>query len=368
MLPGHVYWKDLNGHYLGCNEVQAKTLGLKSAKDIVHVTPYESYSVEEAHRLMESDKAIMMGEKTVTLEEEGLREDGSRGIFLTKKTPIYDDQDIVIGLLGVSFDITDRKEQERELEEAKANAERANQLKTDFISNMEHDIRSPFCAITTFATALRDDEADPEKRESLDFIAESGETLLNLCNEMLEFSKLENGTVAQLDKKFRMQNLVERVERLESIVAADKGLKFVVNYDMTIPPVLIGDHFRIFRILLNLLSNALKFTKDGSVTLTVQCLKKEKREALIRFVIEDTGIGMPEDKQQYIFERFSRLTRSNAGLYQGLGVGLPIVKKFMYALEGEIDLESIEGKGTTFVCTIPLVIPLTNDFVPPIKP
>ncbi len=150
---------------------------------------------------------------------------------------------------------------------------------------------------------------------------------------------------------------------MELPTAKLKQLELKTHYDSSIPPVLVGDRYRLHRILINLMSNAIKFTKKGHVTLRALLCNKTTHSALIRFIIEDTGIGIPDDKKEYIFETFSRLTLSNTGLYKGVGLGLRVVKQFMHEMDGEIDLVSDVGQGTQFICTIPFNIPLTNDFV-----
>jgi len=362
-LPGHVYWKDLDNCYLGCNYSQAKALGLSDPDDIIGRLAHEKMPTQVGDQLRGDDRQLMDEGRTITLEEPGLRDDGSQGVFLTKKAPIYDRDGQVVGLLGVSFDITIRKRAEEALEVAKNELERANQLKSDFMSNMEHDIRSPFSAIAVFCGWLRDEEKDPYKKQVLSDVVDAGDELLKLCNEMLDFSKLEQHRDSHLEKKIEMKVLIDKVERLERVVASVNKLDFHIDYDVSIPQVLIGDPFKVFRILVNLLSNAFKFTEEGAVLLSVECLKKDRREALIRFTIKDTGIGMPVDKQHFVFEKFSRLSRAHQGLYKGLGVGLPIVKMFVNDLDGEIDLVSEEGEGTMIACTIPFRLPLTHDYV-----
>jgi two-component system aerobic respiration control sensor histidine kinase ArcB len=363
MLPGLAHWKGLDNRYIGCNAAYAKTQGLSKPEDIINKLSHSNVPKDIGDVLRAADKALMDEQKSRTQEEFALKEDGSQGVFLTKKTPIYDFNGKVAGLLSVSFDITHRKEQEKELRIAKEDLERANTLKLDFMSNMEHDIRSPFSAIATFCTWLRDEEQDSYKKQVLADVVDSSEELLKLCNDMLDFSKLEKEPQPHLKTKFELSVLIDKIYRLERIVASAKNIEFHVDYDPSIPEVLLGDHFRVYRILINILSNAFKFTHEGTVLLSVECLRKNYKEALIRFTIKDTGIGMPIEKQHYIFEKFSKLTRSHHGLHKGLGIGLSIVKQYMHDLEGEIDLVCEEGKGTMIACTVLLHVPLTNDFI-----
>ena len=367
VMPGHVYWVDKDNVYLGCNDLQAKSAGLKSRKDIIGLKNKDlPWSLNQGAKPEVIDKAnfqIMQSGEAITIEEPAILKDGTKATFLSSKVPLKNDQDEVVGMVGISIDITDRKKQEVELHKAKKVAVEANQMKSNFISNMEHDIRSPFVPIVTFSRALSDTEQDPQKKQYLKFIMDAGNELLNYCNGILDFSRLEAGTLAVLDKKFSLPELLERILKIERITAKHANLTLDFQYDKQIPDVLLGDHVRIERILLNLLSNAIKFTDQGSVSLSVELAAQEEHNVLVRFTVTDTGIGIPADKQDYIFERFSRLTKSNQGKYKGMGVGLPIVKQFMAELDGEIDLVSEPGKGTTFSCMIPLGIPLSDEIL-----
>ena len=363
LLPGNVYWKGLDNRYLGCNDEQAKSMGLENSDEIIGKLAYSRLPTDTGDVQRAADKLIMTEGRNITTEELGLREDGSQGVFLTKKKPIYGRNGHVNGLLGTSFDITDRKNQEKELRIMKEDLELANKLKSDFMSNMEHDIRSPFSAIAVFCSWLRDDEKDPYKKQVLSDVVNAGEELLRLCNDMLDFSKLEKNQHAHLQMKFELSALIDKISRLERVVASVNKLEFHVEYDPSIPKVITGDYFRVYRILVNLLSNAFKFTHEGAVLLSVKCLRKNHKEALIRFIVKDTGIGMPIDKQHFIFEKFSKLSRSHHGIHKGLGVGLSIVKQFMHDLEGEIDFVSEENEGTMIACTILFQVPLTNDYI-----
>jgi PAS domain S-box-containing protein len=363
VMPGNVYWLDKNGVYLGCNDNEAEAVGLASRHDIVGKRNIDIPGFVIPEVIDRANDQIMKSGEAIIIEEPAILKDGTEATFLSSKVPLKNDQGEVIGMVGISIDITDRKKQEVELREAKKVAVEANQLKSNFISNMEHDIRSPFVPIVTFSCALSESENDPQKKQYLKFIMDAGNELLNYCNGILDFSRLEAGTLTVLDKKFNLPELLERILKIERITAEHANLTLDFQYDKQIPDVLLGDHVRIERILLNLLSNAIKFTEEGMVTLTVELAAKEDHKVLVRFTVTDTGIGIPTDKQEYIFERFSRLTKSNQGKYKGMGVGLPIVKQFMAELNGEIDLVSDPGKGTTFSCMIPLGIPLSDEIL-----
>jgi len=361
-LPGHVYWKDLKGMYLGCNELQAKALGLSSAKAIVKVKPYSKLSKKEADRLAAIDREVVLSGKTQILEEFGIREDGTKGVFLTHKVPLKDNQDNVIGLLGVSIDISDRKKAEEELIRAKEEAESADEMKFSFISNMEHDIRTPILGMLGVSKLLIPKETDPEKKELLSLMGKGAQELMDYCNVILNFSKIESGSQQLQERKVDIKKLVQRIIDLEKTTAKLKGLMLTFEYSDTSPTILICDEFRIYRILMDVIGNAVKFTDKGYVRVSVDLAKKiDNTNIVLKFVIEDTGVGIPEDKQNYIFEKFIKLTASNTGRYKGsTGLGLTFVKEFMEDIGGNIEIKSKLGQGTKFVLTIPFKLPLID--------
>jgi two-component system aerobic respiration control sensor histidine kinase ArcB len=252
---------------------------------------------------------------------------------------------------------------EHELRQAKALAEQANVIKTEFMRNMEHDIRTPFNGVLAMASCLRDLETDVTKKECLSNIADSAQELLDYCNSLLDFSKIAAGMLAVLNKKFDFKKLIYAIIKIELPAAICKKLELKITYADNIPNILVGDYYRLQRILINLISNAIKFTAIGHIQLHVSLLKQNEKSVLLRIIVADTGVGIAPEHHEYIFEKFSRLNLSNKGTYKGLGLGLRIVKQFMQEMGGEIDLLSSIGEGTRFICTIPFELPLTNDFV-----
>lgn len=365
LMPGHVYWKDQDGRYLGCNDAQAKSLGLASNKDIVSTVPYASLPEEEASMLRSVDNQVLREGKTITLEEAGVRENGAVGVFLTKKTPLYTKEGHIMGLLGISFDITERKEAEKMLRLAKEKAEESNKIKSEFISNMEHDIRTPFSGIWGFANILYEKEQDPEKKECLSGLATCAKELLDYCNGIVDFSRIEQGVMPILEKAFDIKKLVNSVIKMNSIAAMNQSLELLTDFQTGLPSIVIGDPYRLKRILLNLVSNSIKFTKQGHVKVTVSLENAilKQRYCVIRITVDDTGIGIPDDKQDIVYEKFVRGTPSNKGLYKGQGLGLRIVKQFVAELDDDVHLKSQLGQGTTFTILLPFKLPLAKELV-----
>ncbi len=265
--------------------------------------------------------------------------------------PIKDENGEALGIVGYFSDITELKEKERELQAAKQQAEAANQAKSAFIANISHDIRTPLTGLVGFAEIAASRLKAP--REDLHYLVQASYALLKLLNEIIEFSRLECGALPQSELKFNLAELLDHVIALERPSAAAKQLILKLTVDKKIPAYLVGDSVRIHRILLNLINNAVKFTHIGFVSLTAELAQQKGRELILKFVIQDSGMGIPVDQQALIFSRFTRLIPSYQGQYAGSGLGLTVVKQFISDLKGEIYVESQEQQGSTFTCLIP---------------
>lgn len=359
-VPGSLYWKDLQGNYLGCNNVMLQTAGLASYKDIVGKTDYDLWP-ENADRIRENDIVVLETGDTLATEEAIKLHDGELMYFTGVKMPLRDEYDNIIGIVGNSIDISELKKNEAELIAAKRLAEQSNLVKAEFINNMEHDIRTPFNGVWGFANILAEREVHPEKKEQLQAIANCAKELLNYCDGVLDFSRVEHGEVPIMDKCFSIRRLMKSVIDVDRIAAVQKGLSLQVELDDNLPETLMGDSYRLKRVLLNLLGNAIKFTNAGFVAIRIHLAVSELRSCVLKFIVEDTGIGIPEDKQGVVYERFSRGTASNRGLYKGHGLGLRIVKQFVSELDGQIHLKSEIDVGTKFIIYLPFALPLINE-------
>jgi PAS domain S-box-containing protein len=362
VMPGNVYWMNKDGVYMGCNDNEARAVGLSSRKDIVGKKNEDIPGFVIPEEIDPVNREVIKFGKTITAEEPVTLPDGSPGVFLSNKAPVRDNEDKIVGMVGISIDITDRKKQEKELVEAKLKAEESNRIKSDFISNMEHDIRTPFVGIYGMVNILMEQEADPEKKDLLKDVSFCAKELMDYCDKILDFSKVDAGESPVLSRRFSLSEVVNSVTTMESIAAKSKGLEFSSELGATVPDMLVGDPQRLKRILLNLISNAIKFTNDGSVRLSVDLCSTNpnKRQVVVHFSVKDTGMGIAEEQKTLIYEKFTKVVPSNKGLYKGLGLGLRIVKQFVNEMDGEIDLQSEINGGTTFSLYIPFKIPLSD--------
>ncbi len=358
LMPGHVYWVDTQGFYLGCNDNQAKSAGLHSKKTIVGKKnsdlPWNFNTGMLPEALDKINQEVIKTGKTILLEEPAILQDGTELMFLSNKVPLRNQQDNIIGMVGISIDITARKKAESELLLEKTKAETANKAKTEFLENMRHDIRTSLTGIVGLSELLKN-EIDTNKIQYFsDNLAKASYELLRFLNEVLESIQVASGEVPLLNKKFSLREILENVVKLHQPIAIKKQLKLTLEIDKTIPKYIIGDPVRIYRIALELLANALKFTSTGEVNIFARLGKKEGQNIIVKILVEDTGIGISTDKQSDLFIRFKRLTPSYEGIYKGAGLGLSIVKQFLEDLKGEIYVESHLNKGSKFVCIIPL--------------
>lgn len=364
LIPGNVYWKDKEGHYLGCNAQQLHVARIKSLDEIIGKTDKDLYSKEIAQRIMKTDRQIIEKRQEKTLEEIGVDSKGAETVYLTKKSPLYDEFGQVVGLVGIGVDITDKKKAEQAIILAKEAAEAANHAKTEFLENMRHDIRTPLSGIVGCAQIIQSEAKNPEKvTEYVKDLIQSSEALLNFLNRILEGIKIASGEMPLLKKKFDFKTTIQAIIDLNKSLAAKKNLALTLNIHEEIPPYLIGDPVRLQRIILELVTNALRFTQQGSIDVKVKLKKREAQQEVIEIKVRDTGIGISKDKQDEIFTRFTRLTPSYLGIYQGLGLGLSIVKQLVDDLGGEVYVKSQLEQGSTFTCLIPFQVPLVMNEV-----
>lgn len=370
-MPNNVYWLDRNCVLRGGNDELANKLNLKSGFDLEGLT-YEQMAQAarlptkefEPYRITELT-VMKTGIPSVAKEEPPITDHGKTFYYLSNKTPLRNKAGEIIGVVGISTDITKLKKIQLDLDIALKKAEVANEAKIEFLENMRHDIRTPLSGIVGCARIIQSEASDPEKvLEYTEDLIQSSEALLNFLNRVLEGIKVANGEMPLIKKKFDLKKTIQAIIDLNKSLAAKKKLDLSLEIDDKIPPYLMGDSIRLQRIVLELVANALRFTQQGSVDIRLKKLKKKtNQQVIIEIIVKDTGIGIPANKQDDIFTPFTRLTPSYQGIYKGLGLGLSIVKQFINELGGEIYVESKVKKGTIFICRIPFQVPLVMDNV-----
>ena len=273
-----------------------------------------------------------------------------------------DEQGNVLGVVVVARDITDQRRNETELKEAKVSAELAKEVaegekgkaedavkaKQQFLSNMSHEIRTPMNAIIGFTKVILKTDLSAKQREYLTAIKMSGDALIVLINDILDLAKVDAGKMTFEQTPFKMALSISAMLHLFEPKIQEKNLELVKEYDERIPEVLMGDPVRLHQIILNLVSNAVKFTAHGKITVGVRLLREDVEKATIEFAVSDTGIGIKEENINKIFESFRQASSGTSRLYGGTGLGLAIVKQLVEPQGGSIHVESKEGEGSTF--------------------
>jgi PAS domain S-box-containing protein len=284
-----------------------------------------------------------------------------------------DDLENVLGVVIVARDVTEQKRIASELneakelaefateiaEQAKSKAERATRIAEDavkakqqFLSNMSHEIRTPMNAIIGFTKVVLKTELTEKQKEYLQAIKLSGDALIVLINDILDLAKVDAGKMHFEQTPFKMALSISSMLHLFETKIQEKNLELVKIYDTNIPAVLVGDPVRLHQIILNLVSNAVKFTSDGSITVNVKLVKEDEESVTIEFAVSDTGIGISESKIENIFENFQQATSGTSRLFGGTGLGLAIVKQLVEAQSGTISVSSNIGNGSTFSFTL----------------
>lgn len=361
-MPGLVYWKNAEGIYLGCNDAIAKTYGLKSREEIIGITDYEMYTPAEVAILRKNDLEVMTSQKEIVIEESPIMPDtGNRRYYMSSKVPLFDEnKEKVIGILGSSIDITELKKVEQQLREAKELAERMTQAKSNFLATMSHELRTPLNGILGMAQVLIGQELSPEQKEYVEAIELSGRNLLELINDVLDFSRLEAGQIELHPEVTSLARLIDDIALIMQYVIQNKAIELKIEIDPELPEYVLADTVRLRQILINLIGNAIKFTLQGHVLITVRLLSKKDNMADIEINIEDTGIGIPTDKLNAVFERFTQVESQYGRRFEGSGLGLAIVKNLIEMMDGSIQVQSELGVGSKFSFTIPFRIAEQN--------
>lgn len=289
-----------------------------------------------------------------TTEVRVIKKDG-RYIWVEATVNEIKDQEIT-GRVFICRDITIKKRADEQMKKAIAVAENANRAKSQFLANMSHEIRTPMNGILGMTTLTLMTELTEEQKENLEMVKNSADSLLRIINSILDFSKIEAGKLILENYEFNLRGLVQSTLATFKYKAEEKGIDLRLNFNLSSERHYIGDAGRIQQILTNLIGNAIKFTEQGYVQIVVDTLIEEKGHELVQFSIIDTGIGIPKEKINHLFESFSQVDGSITRKFGGTGLGLAISKQLIELMQGQIVVESIEGKGSSFIFNIELKV------------
>lgn len=354
-LPVAVWLKDKEGKYLIVNDQYEIFYNVKKediiGKNVMDTLSGEHLADENAiNKFIEADKCVL-NNNAISRDEVVMQIMNKPTDVEIVKVPIKNAQDEIIGLVGISRDITARKRYEELLLKSKNLAEEANKAKSEFLANMSHEIRTPMNGILGFIQLLEGTNLDEEQRDFVIEAKKSSEILLKLLNDVLDLSKIEAGKMTMEEIDFNVRYVLEDVGVLASANSSKKGLEINVMCAADVPQKVLGDPSRLKQVLNNFVNNAIKFTQKGEINLSVRTLEKTEDKVKLLFKIQDTGIGISDENKEKIFEAFTQADSSTTRKYGGTGLGLTISKNIIQAMNGEVKVESTLGVGSTFSFT-----------------
>ena len=363
-IPDRVWLKDVDVVYLLSKPTQRRHFGLRE-EDVVGRTAEEVFGPDFGGRQRASDaKAMAMKEPLIYEEERTGVEDSARHVEIVK-VAMRDDSGACIGLLGIARDITERKHAEAALIAAKDAAEAAERAKAQFVANMSHEIRTPMNAVIGMSDLLLRTPLDARQREFAETIRTSGDALLSLINDILDFSKIESGRMTLERMPVRLADCVEEALDLVGAEASAKAVEVISWIEDDVPPAIAGDPTRLRQVFINLVSNAVKFTRKGEVAVTLS-RRESASGAVLHASVRDTGIGIPVDRMHRLFQMFSQVDASTTREFGGTGLGLAISRRLVEMMGGRIWVESEAGVGSNFQFEVPLeAIDVPPSLAPP---
>jgi PAS domain S-box-containing protein len=297
-------------------------------------------------------KEMMSTLKSVSYESKNYSKTGNEYWVFTTITPILDADGSIKKIIAVDSEITARKIAEFQMMEAKQEALKLAKIKEEFLANMSHEIRTPMNAIVGMAQLISETELNEKQKKYIDSIRFASDNLLALINDVLDLSKLEAEKIDFEKIPFSIKEVIEKLVEIMRHKIDEKGLSIELIVDAKLPEVLIGDPFRLNQIIMNLLSNSVKFTKKGGIKIELTIENETEKDVNIRFDVTDTGIGISKENITKVFEHFTQAESEITRKYGGTGLGLTIVKKLVESQNGAINVESELGKGTRFYFTV----------------
>lgn len=342
--PDLIYYRNAEGVFSGCNRAVEELTG-RSEQELVGLTPWDVYSKEIAKQVVETDEMVFQNNEELTYEQWLEYPDGKKVYFELRKVPFYSKDGRHLGLVGFGRDITERQKYQDALE-------KASRDKTTFVSTVSHELRTPLNGIVGLSRILLDTQLNEEQRQHMQTINVSAITLGNIFNDIIDMDKFDRRKLELLPKAINMEDFVSEVESISGLMAEQKGLRFDLERLTEFPSFIEVDATRLRQILWNIIGNATKFTKEGSVVMSVSA-DVEAGIADITFEVEDTGIGIPEKELGKIFAMYYQVKSGKDNLHAvGTGIGLAVSKQLVNMMDGDIRVSSEEGFGSTFTVNI----------------
>jgi PAS domain S-box-containing protein len=343
---------DISGNVSGLNKFGQELFGYSEdeiiGQPLVGTVVTDEGQTAQNLRLM-IDDILKNPANYIANENENICKNGTKVWMLWRNKPLKGEDGELEEILSIGIDISDRKEMEAKLADAKEVAEEATRAKSDFLANMSHEIRTPMNAIIGMSHLCLGTEMQPRQRDYIEKVYGSAQSLLGIINDILDFSKIEAGKLEMEHIPFRLDEVLNNLGNLIAIKAQEKGLEFLFDTHPDVPHALIGDPLRLGQIILNLTGNAVKFTEEGEIVIRTEPVRITDDEVEIKVSVQDTGIGMTQEQCAKLFQSFSQADSSTTRKYGGTGLGLTISKKLVEMMNGTIRVESELGKGSAFI-------------------
>lgn len=354
-----IYIKDLEGRYVMVNKRFKTFFGL-SDEMVIGQTDYDFNEIKLADYFKHTDERVIQTLRPLETEELIDTPWGKRNLLL-QKFPLLTKDGVLLGVSGIATDVTDKTELQKQTVAALQKAESAQQIQEQFLANMSHEIRTPMNGIQGMTRLLLDTKLTEEQKRFTSIISRSLNNLVVIVNNVLDFSNLRAGKLVLDNFVFDLPELLEEMKKYFEHSLVNKKLLFELVTDKEVPKLVKGDSFRLKQILTNLIGNAIKFTNEGKIQLHLSVKSRNEKEVCILFVLADTGIGIPKDKQQIVFESFAQASKYISSGYGGAGLGLTISKGLIEIQGGNISVESEPGKGSVFSFCIPFGVAEKQD-------
>lgn len=353
LLPNPVYVKDRSHRWIEVNSAFCDFLGYPR-ETLLGKSDFDFNPEKQARAFWKTDDEVFETKRDNVNIEQTTNRDGE-DLWVESRKSYYMSDSGEEYLIGVLTDVTHMKAREQALIEAEMKATAGAEAKTLFLANMSHEIRTPMNGVLGMAQILKGTQLTDSQLDMVDTLEHSGEILLRLIDDILDFSKLEAGQMEVCEEPFTLPSLIENVSALAGVTARNKGLDLIVKVEDDVPKGLIGDSDRIHQILSNLLGNAIKFTSEGYVLLQLSGERRGSHYAL-KVQVEDTGIGIAPEKLTKIFEKFQQADNSTTRIYGGTGLGLAISRELAELMGGSVSATSVVGEGSTFEFSVKLPI------------
>jgi len=362
-IPIPLFYKDTQCRYLGCNGAFKAFTGLTESQ-LIGKTVFDIAPAEIAIQYDEKDRQLLEHPGSQSYEWKARAVDGSVRTVVFNKATFYDSDGQLAGIVGAVQDITDLKDLQSTLKQAKDVAEQANRAKSEFLANMSHELRTPMNGVIGMAELLSMSELSDEQQEYVTAINQSGQNLVKIIGDILDLAKIEADRIELEHELFSLRATIDQILHLVRPQAQAKGLVVFNRVEPELPDVFWGDAGRLSQVLLNLLSNAIKFTQQGSISITVLPGPTEGNRLTLCFSVNDTGVGIPHTSLHKLFIPFSQVDSSTTRKFGGTGLGLAISKQLVELMGGTISVESVEGSGSTFFVRLPLELAVDTDCIP----